>query len=601
MEQLSDDVLLEIFSYLDSSSLKALCDVDESWAELIKQSSCTMRKFSLTITQNGVNIEKKTELEGGRQHSMTIEYIREYPYENDSSRLLDEVLPHKGSVKKLNLYQMGISKYYSLLDGFTNLTHLTLTNARVIQSSVASQNSNRANLINLRHLTVLSGDWKIFKMLRCDLISLKVDTTTMLTESSAREFMSFLINNCASLRTLILKKSAKNIMSEVRLYPFKLLKLSIDNLFDPNMDMTAVIDFLRQQKPTLRELEVKNAPRDLVLRFILAELQLEKLQIGISQLPKELNYFNIIPKNRHLKTLVMRGVLTSISVVEGIVSQYPSEFKCDLFVNVFHCFPSFLDIETLKFFSWHDAHDITDLLVHLSENLRHLRVLRIPSLCGLVSPTIDFRSLKSLHVSKIEDESQAINWKFLTIYSPNIEKLTIERVENCFLSNGNIELVIMKSKQLRELCLGTVFEIDEQLYNIIKTTGKNLKKLVVFTRQTELAKTNATRIHSGGLNCLIIKTDLGQLELDYKQLVEGQEDVIDHSPFNTIENIEQFIHPPSRPPAAQDNVVQINDRMRRRMIDLRRRREIVQVRRSVRQRLEQNILINGMLLLEDSD
>lgn len=225
---------------------------------------------------------------------------------------------------------------------------------------------------------------------------------------------------------------------------------------------------------------------------------------------------------------------------------------------------SFLsDIETLKFFKW-ELDDASDLLIHISTSLRNLKHLRLPSLDGIISPTIDLRQLKSLHISRLEDEASVINWKFLSIYSPNVEKLSIGFVSNASMSNSNIESVTMKAKALRELCFGTAFELDNQCYNIIKTTSRNLRKLTIFTRDVEKARTNATRIHSGGLDCLI----LNNANNEFSAFVEESEPVIGPGSFNSIENVAAFIRPRVVAEPVAPSLAQARQNRRRQFVEM---------------------------------
>jgi hypothetical protein len=246
------------------------------------------------------------------------------------------------------------------------------------------------------------------------------------------------------------------------------------------------------------------------------------------------------------------------------------------------------------FYNW-DCQDATDMLIHLSLTVPHLERLRLPSLqATFISPIIAFNSLKYLHVSRIDTPSCGDNWKFLCIYCPNLEKLTIRRVENNCLPNAQVESVLMKTKKVKELCFGNMFDVDEQLLNIIKTTGKNLRKLTIFSNDTELCRSNVTRIHSNGLNVYVKSSD--------EVFNDEEEKLIDESGFfNNIENVDAFIH--TRVIALTDEQRRMQNRMRI-QLRVRRRQNGDERVRFMRRRMENDrfALFNNMQdFLEDDD
>jgi hypothetical protein len=292
------------------------------WEKLIKETSMLMRKFTVTIS--GIDeIESKVELEGGRQQILKIENYNERDSKIRGEKLLNAVEPDfKTTVKTLTFSVVHLSQNSIdlVLNGFSCLSKLTFHNTYYNDDA----ESSILNLENLKTLEMIQSDAKILNLIKdaTNIQTLKIDMIRPFSES-----ITTFVARCDGLKTLILRNNAKLAMCAANEHPFKLKRLSVDNLFDPKLSMEEVIKFLRHQKATLREMEVKNAPRDLVLRCILADLFLEKLQLGISGLQTTLNYFHVIKKNNYLKTLVMRGSVKQMDVVKGIIEQYPSEFE----------------------------------------------------------------------------------------------------------------------------------------------------------------------------------------------------------------------------------------------------------------------------------
>lgn len=193
----------------------------------------------------------------------------------------------------------------------------------------------------------------------------------------------------------------------------------------------------------------------------------------------------------------------------------------------------FVGIETLKINHWSPS-DIGDLLCIISESLPNLKSLKLPSLPGIISPIINFSKLNTLEIAELHHPSEVQNWTYLVIYSPNVSKLTVDKVEYGVMNNNNIGAVLSKAKMLREMCLGQSFEFNDQALNIIKNTARNLKILNIYTSCSESMRTMVERIHGDGLNCYIYQVNRDPLENNEIMILKVPV-------FNTITNYESYI------------------------------------------------------------
>ncbi|CRL07565.1 CLUMA_CG020530, isoform A [Clunio marinus] len=491
MESLSKDLLLELFDYLDADSLLAISEVKSSWKKLIINSSSTMRKFPSVLSAT------KRKLPSGDYRDEFIPVIKSPIIGQLHTLIIDQMILstnydsgdfeyHKRSLRQVEIINSRIthSSFQRLFSDCPLLSDLL-----VFSSSFPGPAKILTKLPNLKAIKVTSDNFTIFKTIQP---SASIQTIQILgvagrhpyqPRKEPQSYVNFLMN-CSGLKTLSTMIFSKSFLNEQSDFPFKLNQLSLEYISENNPHSEQIAEFLRKQKSSLKELEI-NASDEVVLKCILFEMQLETLRLGINRLPQEINFFDWNPPNKFLKKLAMYGKIPDLNRIKRLISNYPA-------------------IETLLFYEQYRVTEpiIGDFISHLSFKLPNLKHLRLPSIRGTIAPTAHFNNLKTLHVAKINNMEEGANWMLLTAYSPNIQKLAIGRVENLFLSNGRLEVVLSRLPNLQELCLGSVFDIDEQAYNIINTSARNLRKLTVFT-DDEKSKTIIHRIMNRGLKCFL--------------------------------------------------------------------------------------------------
>jgi hypothetical protein len=146
-----------------------------------------------------------------------------------------------------------------------------------------------------------------------------------------------------------LKTDATLIARFIVDFPFKLEKLTMGHMYERKLRSAAgfacessrycpndrLVHFLLQQAETLRYLTVHNCPYERMLRFIVSDFRLTKLEIGIEAIQINKKMFDEVAKNQHLKELSFYGVLKGkaqrVKMVMKIIEQFPAIEKLNMF------------------------------------------------------------------------------------------------------------------------------------------------------------------------------------------------------------------------------------------------------------------------------
>jgi hypothetical protein len=347
---------------------------------------------------------------------------------------------------------MNLNRFSEMLNKFQSISSLYISDCKII----TYQNNCFVHLRSLKNLIVRNSDWQFLKMFENCLEIEYVRLNGKVQSNRDTYLVEFLMSHPA-IKTMVLGGSGKDFLKKPRVYPFRLTKMSIDGY------ESSLVNFLQQQKYTLRELELKISPNFEVMRCAIADLQLEKLQIGAEEfsyqypfmfIPIQQNRREQNARNSHLKTLVLHGNVHRREILEEIFSKFTSIEK----LQIINCK---IGIERI----------IEPILTKL-KNLKHLL---LPKLSGTFTPISDLQSLKSLHVSNVENSNQLVNLSFVVKFCSNLEVLTIGHADKDVIKNSTLEF-LLKNLNLKELCLGINFEFNDQAFNIIQINGKKLQQ-----------------------------------------------------------------------------------------------------------------------------
>jgi hypothetical protein len=144
-----------------------------------------------------------------------------------------------------------------------------------------------------------------------------------------------------------LKKDAILIARFIVDFPFKLEKLTMGHMYERKLRSLMnfacefsrycpndrLVNFLLQQSESLKELTVHNSPSERMLRFIVSDLQLTKLELGVEAIYVDDETFADLEKNHHLKDLSFYGDIKfdGLEMVLKIVEQFPALEKLNFF------------------------------------------------------------------------------------------------------------------------------------------------------------------------------------------------------------------------------------------------------------------------------
>lgn len=328
---LCDDVLVEIFSYLDVDNMKTAALVCKTWNRVIGSSSQTMRKFNLNPTKAEVKDESS------RKHQTIRFEFKKSPWVFFSHSDLSQVriFDLSGYKKELNapLLMKTLSRMPLLKK--LSLHYLKFT-------PMASKKSKVATLSKLEDLIINCNDCRVLEFLEAPHISeLTAGAIGKLTESdylsehsnvySARALLKFLVKTTKPLK--LLRLGPKLFLEFAELYDdqqFKVEAFQVSNYFavrnlfiEPGFNK-----FLLTQASTLKSLHLERAGfnfSDDVYRTIFNELpNLTYLGIYGSRMPVAIEFYKGLKSNLKLKEFMITREFSHKHTAEWIFRRCPS-------------------------------------------------------------------------------------------------------------------------------------------------------------------------------------------------------------------------------------------------------------------------------------
>lgn len=154
------------------------------------------------------------------------------------------------------------------------------------------------------------------------------------------DLRDFLLN-LSQLQELEVKKDAILLANFYDQYPFELKKLTMGHMYErmirSYMDLIEeyqryipndrLIHFLLSQPESLKELTVHNCPAERMMKFIVSDLKLKKLTLGIAAMSGLQFYyytFDELAKNHHLKELILYGEINDENTLQDLIMCYPA-------------------------------------------------------------------------------------------------------------------------------------------------------------------------------------------------------------------------------------------------------------------------------------
>ncbi|XP_037046817.1 uncharacterized protein LOC119081747 [Bradysia coprophila] len=475
MNDLPTELLIAILRKVDQQeSLKNAALTCKLWKELI-ESSCS---WSLSLDhQNEVGSNEPWldyMLTTKRKfHKIKIVGLVEL----GKNRIIDIFRKHGTHITKLFVFESCLDRFdlfVEVLKCMPNLEHLILYEITT-PCTVADvpTEDNLPELLKLKTVELVESEGSIIKCLnRSKLTELKVLNYAYKNQPLSQEPVLDLFRAQPQIKTLALRSIdygattlfQTDIMDgTVKFQLNKLSLLDIKLRESPN-DYNNLLKFLKPQAKTIKFLELGTTFPDLVYEFVFAKFRnLKTLRLMMNELPKDIEFYERLEENPSITQLIFMD------------SPPPNHLNDS-------CPPS------LKEFIRH-VPNVTDLtlledtcdrgtLQFIASNLKNLTRLTVAYFNEITFNDLQFPSLKTLCIDKIEDD---VDWEKFSKNNANITEILIHSGTYAGFSDWLEESCsdfiekMTKILRLEKLVIGSPFRTNEHFYEHIREFGTNLK------------------------------------------------------------------------------------------------------------------------------
>ncbi|KAG5678964.1 hypothetical protein PVAND_008580 [Polypedilum vanderplanki] len=277
-EILPDEILIQIFNYLDNNSMWKAMHVCKQWTEIFGNSSKLMNKFVLEVQREFMAKTKNCE----NLPDIPIKNVIFYDvfcYKSPREPFKKIIQKYQNSITNIEIsdFKFQLNEFIEFIEPLQELTYLKINN---IEFKNQDNNSGVITLPKLKSLTIVmptciyfldplgKTTLNLFKFNKnIESLTLKGYNNFFLSDKDLNEFLTFLPN----LRNLDL--TSKFFLNEN--LPNKLETLKIYTI-EPE-----TVPFLKNQKGNLKWLHMHDHPRDPeIYKFIFDEMKLEKLTVS---------------------------------------------------------------------------------------------------------------------------------------------------------------------------------------------------------------------------------------------------------------------------------------------------------------------------------
>lgn len=429
-----------------------------------------MRKLPLIIKENWDT--KETEIAGlcRNFHSITLDNVRIH---NDK---LAKVFGRIGSqvrVLELDTVLIDHGSFEGILSSCPMLEKLLVSKSLI--SDEAAKDISRSSVKTLKSFIMNDSSWEFFDFLTASDTQVREMKIAFRNcgEAGQKTFENFLSYQ-AILDTLAVRVRHGTVYKSLAKfkelnYRFKLKKLAVDFKYwgdDPSVD-DAFIAFLTQHQSTLEDLETQQNLSEKIFEHIVKHLHLQRLIVDATALPTVPLFYNSIRPNKNLKALIIQGSLNHLDVACGLM-------------NVFPC------VNKMIIHNW-DLEIINDVIVFISNHLKHLHFLEIPNLTD-DTPELAIPSLKTFHVDFVSDVTQ---WQTFLMNNPSIEKLVVQWLTNKDTFTYEImDAITSRLQNLKQVKFGAYFKPTSRILEMMSRNCRSLERFEVLNDDPEDLKRN---------------------------------------------------------------------------------------------------------------
>ena len=402
--------------------------------------------------------------------SMIIKPFGFYP-----GQLLKNLAIFTPSTLELNALQLTDDSLAQFLDSNGQLDKLVMTDC------YKPRFDNLSSLKSLKSLSIAECSWIILKMFpMCNNIQeLKINapSKSMLDLENDGNYLTGLMAGQKELETLIITTYFPLNENEVVDAKYNLKELSVrqdDKLkgIQPNINLHQILE---RHKGTLENLEICVHVSNNFMAYIMKNLKIQRLFIISALVSKNLEIFEEMKPNFHLKKLIIGRTIQSAEPLQVVLKSYPA-------------------IESLIIKTWQPC-VINEALTAIASNLKSLTFLHIPSLT-YNTPDAPMPSLKAFNINRIDRMEH-----FLAFCSniPSIEHLAIKQFNVGTLAirhpttnhafenlpfilttfdighTEHIQIMTSKLSQLKHIKFGQAFELTSQILDVFSANCPKLR------------------------------------------------------------------------------------------------------------------------------
>ncbi|CAO1434129.1 unnamed protein product [Diamesa tonsa] len=419
-----EELLLKIFGFLDSASVKSVALVNKRCHDIVTIETVTMKNLPLMIYDD---ILRKKHLIVGNLNFKFYKVFFDSIFKTFNMNMLACMKKIGLNFREIEFMLSSVSDpkvFKNILINFPNAEKLTFNGC-----SFRKHNKNLSaqvlELVNLNELVMKQSCLKVFDVFQAQLKSLKVETTTGNTNEV--HLMEFLYTQ-KRLETLALRNINRSSVvfakNQGAKYQFKLKELSLRKIrFENQFEDENLKDFLDTQKDSIEILELgRTFSNDVYVLVLNKFLKVKTLRIDIAVFPDDLNFYKRIKVNKNVTKLMIYGEL------EDTVR----------YCTILRLFPNVTDIRFSSQIS-------CEVLTCLPKCCNALMSLSLDSLRPGNYKNLKFPALKNLHFDWLANQSE---WMNFVMANTTVESLSFKWI----FEQLNMNPLQLFGKALKMVC-----------------------------------------------------------------------------------------------------------------------------------------------------
>ncbi|KAL7013432.1 hypothetical protein ACKWTF_015391 [Chironomus riparius] len=499
MDNLSNDVLLEIFDYLDRDQLISSLKVNKRWKNLITNSSSLMNRVEIFIRPSNIDTLLTEEVDIPHRNLMVHTHLvkNQEELKDFETKLTKLVENFRDSAEFSEMVFFHSKFFFSFVAPLHNLTHLNLIASQNQDLNSFDDTSPEVLLPKLRVLGLKSATCllKHFKEHSLEVLKI-IDVSSDKVNLNINEFLI----KCDKLREIKFMGFIPHF-DDIKSFKFQLSSVSILLKGQSETGSESVLQLIKRHKDTLKDLKIIGFDTKDFIEFAINDMNLRKLEVDLTRIRADFGHLKI---NKSIKRMMLQTIALSMKQMQKVIEscQGIEEFKI-------------VSNSNLMFSNW---------LFKAATSMDSLRVMYIDSLLGILLPQdLNFKNLEVLTVTKLGGDAQLLGWVQLVSRCPNVKKLIVtawgqqfmpmcsltkeKATELTFLRKNNLQFILISLPQLEEIEIRGEFPMtDEVVDALVASHGySKLRKFTFGSEMTEELMKKLKRFHDTKVQCVVLK------------------------------------------------------------------------------------------------